>query len=179
MIRRAESTEEDPIYTCTMDEDTASPAASLGRVHGPACCVPSQAAWLSGPAHGRGARRLGPQMRAGAFTWAPAGDWRRGDSRGQAPCERLERDVEMLWQISNPYPVIGSAASRSSMPEEGSGRRKRLGGHAPRAFTCHLAQPATSRRPTWGFGIPSCSFFSLSFLRILKCNSITGNSVVL
>ena len=73
------------------------------------------------------ARRGRPVKRGGAFTWARGGDWWSGDWKA-------------TWGAGK---YLSSPAPRS-MPAGPSGEEaaRWSGGHAPRAFTCHLAPPA-------------------------------------
>lgn len=120
-----ESTGEDPIYTCAMDEDT-----------GPARPAP----WdepMDRCARARGSRR---EAGAWARCWeAGAGETGEGRSRGLGQLiggatirwgRRWRGNEGSMWQISNLYGLLVHP-----------GHRKRPGGHAPHAFTCHLAPP--------------------------------------
>ena len=136
MIRRAESTGEDPIYTCATDEDTASrPAPRWERSTAPPTRWPRRrpgGAGVSscGPSARSGRGRKSGGGRTGEFTWARGADWRSGDWKA-------------TWAAVRKYlsPPAGPWSMRA-----GPHARKPPGGHAPRPL--HVphgpARPATS-----------------------------------
>ena len=134
-IRRAESTGEDPIYTCATDEDTNSrPPLRWERSTAP----PTR--WPRRRPGGAGVSSCGPSARSGrgrerggragrAFTWARGANWRSGDWKATWAAVR-----KYLSPPAGPWPM-----------RAGPHERKPPGGHAPRPLHVPLLGPERRR----------------------------------